>query len=430
MIPTLKRALLTSALSSTFLVAQSQAAVDAIHVDTLIRNVMPQVIDWRRDIHQHPELGNREFRTAEKVANHLKGLGIEVETGVAHTGVVGILRGAKEGPVVALRADMDALPVTEDTGLPFASKVTTTFAGKEVGVAHACGHDAHTAILMGVAEVLAELKNELNGTVMFIFQPAEEGAPPGEEGGAKLMLEEGLFAELTPDAVFGLHVMPSPVGTIEVRERGILASSDGFEISVNGKQTHGAMPWLGIDPVTLSGQIITGLQTIPSRQLDFTNSASLITVGKIEGGVRANIIPNNVKMEGIVRTLDPETQTTIHEYMERTVHNIAESGGGSADLTITPYYPVTYNNPELTRQMTPSLSEVAEVNEAKPLTGSEDFSFYAEQVPGMFFFLGAAPDQPDQVFPNHSPKFVVNEKALPIGVSAMTKVTLDFLSNN
>jgi amidohydrolase len=404
-------------------------AADSAEVRKLIDEVMPEVIEWRRDIHQHPELGNREIRTAGLIADHLKALGIEVRTGIAHTGVVGILRGAEGGPVVALRADMDALPVTEAVDLAFASKVTATYNGKEVGVAHACGHDAHTAILMGTAEVLAKMKSEIKGTVMFIFQPAEEGAPEGEEGGAAMMLKEGLFAELKPDAVFGLHVMPKQLGTIEVRERGTLASSDSFTIKVTGKQTHGGMPWNGVDPIVLASQIVLGLQTITSRQVDLTKSASVISVGAINGGLRANIIPNEVEMVGTIRMLDPDTRISVHEMMERTVKNIAESGGGSGELHITPGYPVTYNDPELTRRMMPSLEKVAEVKEALPITPAEDFSFYAQEVPGMYFFLGAAPEDPKDIYPNHSPKFQVNEKALPIGVTAMTTVALDFLNS-
>ncbi len=430
---TQRRTLLAIALSSCLtapLISHAASATDSVRLQQLIDQVTPEVIDWRREIHQHPELGNREFKTAELVAAHLKELGIEVKTGVAHTGVVGILHGAKKGPVVALRADMDALPVTEEVDLPFASKVRTTYNGQDVGVAHACGHDAHTAILMGVADVLAGMKDELQGTVMFIFQPAEEGAPAGEEGGAKLMLAEGLFAELKPDAVFGLHVTPAPVGTIEVREGGIMASTDAFEINVKGKQTHGAWPWKGVDPIVLSSQVVMGLQTITSRQLDLTKSASVITVGTIHGGVRGNIIPQEVTMTGTIRALDPDTRLTIHDYMERTVENIALSGGGSAELNITPYFPVTYNNPELTRKMTASLRKAGDVKEAVPMTPAEDFSFYAQEVPSMFFFIGAAPDNPEEVFPNHSPRFQVNEKALPIGITAMTKVALDFLSSH
>ncbi|NVK40312.1 MAG: amidohydrolase [Oceanospirillaceae bacterium] len=406
----------------------AESAADSAEVRKLIEAVTPEVVEWRRDIHQHPELGNRETRTAELVTEHLKALGIEVRTGIAHTGVVGILRGAEDGPVVALRADMDALPVTEAVDLPFASKVATTYNGNEVGVAHACGHDAHTAILMGAAEVLAQMKDEIKGTVMFIFQPAEEGAPDGEEGGAKMMLKEGLFAALKPDAVFGLHVMPKQVGTIEVRERGVMASSDTFKIKVTGKQTHGGMPWNGVDPIVLSSQIVLGLQTITSRRVDLTKSPAVISVGAINGGVRQNIVPSEVEMIGTIRVLDPDIREQVHQLMERTVKSIAESGGGSAELTITAGYAVTYNDPELTRRMMPSLEKVADVKEALPITPAEDFSFYAQEVPGMYFFLGAAPDNPEDIYPNHSPKFQVNEKALPIGVTAMTTVALDFLN--
>ncbi|MEQ8515488.1 MAG: amidohydrolase, partial [Chromatocurvus sp.] len=288
--------------------------------------VMDKVVAWRRDIHAHPELGNREFRTAGLVAEHLEALGMEVRTGVAHTGVVGILRGG-DGPVVALRADMDGLPVTEQVDVPFASKVRTTYNGEEVGVMHACGHDNHVAILMGVAEVLAGMGDDLPGTVMFLFQPAEEGAPDGEEGGAELMLEEGVFDELTPDAVFGLHVWPRPAGSISTRPGGLMASSDSFSIRVHGKQTHGAMPWGGVDPIVSASQIVLGLQTIVSRQLDATKTPSIVTVGAIHGGVRNNIIPEEVEMIGTLRTFDADTRTQIHQRVAHTAETIASSSG-------------------------------------------------------------------------------------------------------
>ncbi len=391
--------------------------------------VMPKVVAWRRDIHQHPELANREFRTAALVAGHLEELGMEVRTEIAHTGVVGILRGGSPGPVVALRADMDALPVTEQTDLPFASTVRTTYLGQEVGVMNACGHDLHVAILMGVAEVLAGMREDLTGTVMFVFQPAEEGAPPGEEGGAELMLREGLFDDPRPDAIFGLHVVPSPVGTIGWRSGGLMASSDRFTIQVRGRQTHGAVPWGGVDPIVVAAQIVLGLQTIPSRQLDATLTPSVVTVGAIRGGVRHNIIPDVVDMTGTLRTFDPETRDEIHERVTRTAEQIAASAGASAEVEIFPGYPVTYNDPELTRRMLPTLERVVGPGlvEAPRATGAEDFSYYQQEVPGLFFFVGVASDDPDKVHPNHSPRFYADERGLPIGVRAMTALALDFL---
>lgn len=426
----LAAAMLTSPMFLTHAQAQQSALPDAIQsrVDT----VMPQVVDWRRDFHQHPELGNREFRTAGIIAEHLEALGMEVTTGVAHTGVVGILRGDRPGPVVALRADMDALPVEEQVDLPFASRVRTEYNGQDVGVMHACGHDNHMAILMGAATVLAGIRDELPGTVMFIFQPAEEGAPEGEEGGAELMLAEGLFENLRPEAVFGLHVWPIPAGVIAVREGGAMASSDSFKITVQGQQTHGAAPWAGIDPIVVASQIVLGLQTIPSRQLNSTISPSIVTVGAINGGVRSNIIPDSVEMIGTLRTFDADTRTQIHERVTRTAEQIAASAGATVEVEIDLGYPVTANDPQLTRAMQPTLQRVVgdQLQESPLITGAEDFSYYANEVPGMFFFLGVAPDDPDMVYPNHSPYFYADESALPVGVQAMTALALDFLNAN
>ena len=388
-------------LTSSGLFAQQTALPE--HVQTLVDRVMPQVVEWRRDFHQHPELGNREFRTSAIVAEHLELLGMEVETGIAHTGVVGILRGGRPGPVVALRADMDGLPVEEMVDLPFASKVRTEYNGQDVGVMHACGHDNHIAILMGAARVLAGIREELPGTVMFIFQPAEEGAPEGEEGGAELMLKEGIFDTLRPDAVFGLHVWPIPTGVIAVREGGTMASSDSFRIKVQGQQTHGAAPWAGIDPIVVASQIILGLQTIPSRQLNSTLTPSIVTVGAINGGIRSNIIPDSVEMIGTLRTFDAETRTQIHERVTRTATQIAASAGATAEVEISLGYGVTSNDPALTRSMSPTLQRVVGdgLIEAPQITGAEDFSYYANEVPGMFFFLGIGSDNPAMVFPNH-----------------------------
>ena len=398
-------------------------------VEDRISAVMPAVVAWRRDFHEHPELSNQEFRTAEKVAEHLRRLGMEVQTGVAHTGVVGVLRGG-DGPTVALRADMDALPVTEQVDLPFASKARGVYQGKEVGVMHACGHDNHVAILMGVAEVLAGMGDALPGTVKFIFQPAEEGTPDQSVGGAELMLAEGAFDSPVPDAVFGLHVFPFPVGTIATRPGGLMASSDFYRITVKGKQTHGAVPWAGVDPIVTASQIVLGLQTIVSRQLDATATPSIITVGKIEGGVRNNIIPESVEMVGTIRTFDAQTRLDIHERIRHTATHIASSAGASAEVEIDMGYGVTRNDPDLYRQMAPTLAAVAGEGfiEAQQTTTAEDFSYFANEAPGLFLFLGVAPEDPSLVFPNHSPKFYADERALPVGVRALTALTLDYMT--
>lgn len=410
-------------------VPTSAQDADILHqtVDELAAAINDQVVEWRRDIHANPELGMQEFRTAGLVAEHLESLGIEVETGVGGTGVVGVLRGGRPGPVVALRADMDGLPVTELADVPFASKVTTTWQGREVGVMHACGHDNHVAILMGVASVLAEMQDELPGTVKFIFQPAEEGP-----GGAAPMLADGAFENPRPDAVFGLHVFPSPVGTISYRTGGMLASSDGLRIVVRGVQTHGAMPWAGVDPIATASQIVVGLQTIVSRQVDLTDSPAIVTIGQIEGGNRGNIIPDTVLMIGTIRTLNPDTREMVHERVRRMAENVAEANGAEADVTINLGYPVTVNDPALTRRMVPSIERVvgSGVVVMPPATGAEDFSYFAEEVPGMFIGLGVGADDPALVHPNHSPYFYADERALPIGVRAMASLAVDFLSSN
>jgi len=398
-------------------------------VETRIDTVMPDVVAWRRDLHEHPELSNQEFRTAALVAEHLRNLGMEVRTGVAKTGVVGILRGG-DGPVVALRADMDALPVTEQVDLPFASKVRASYQGNEVGVMHACGHDNHVSILMGVAEVLAGLGDELPGTVVFLFQPAEEGTPDGSVGGAELMLKEGAFDDPRPDVVFGLHVFPFPVGTIHSRPGGLMASSDYYSVTVQGQQTHGAEPWDGVDPIVTASQIVLGLQTIVSRQLDATRTPSIVTVGKIQGGIRNNIIPEAVEMVGTIRTFDADTRLDIHDRIRRTATNIAEAAGATAEVEIDMGYGVTRNDPDLYRRMVPTLRGVVGEGliETQQTTTAEDFSYFANEVPGLFLFLGVAPEDPELVYPNHSPRFYADERALPIGVRALTALTLDYLA--
>jgi amidohydrolase len=412
------------------LFTQQVAADLSPDVERSIDAVMPEVVAWRRDFHEHPELSNQEFRTAEIVADHLRSLGMEVETGVGKTGVVGILRGG-DGPVVALRADMDALPVTELVDLPFASKAQGEYNGQEVGVMHACGHDNHISILMGVAEVLAGMGDALPGTVKFIFQPAEEGTPDGSMGGAELMIAEGAFADPKPDAVFGLHVFPFPVGTVATRPGGLMASSDKYTITVKGKQTHGAVPWAGVDPIVTASQIVLGLQTIVSRQIDATLTPSIITVGKISGGVRNNIIPESVELVGTIRTFDADTRRDIHRRIERTATSIAEAAGATADVDIELGYGVTRNDPELYREMMPTLQRVAGDGfiEAQQTTTAEDFSYFANEAPGLFLFLGVAPEDPELVYPNHSPRFYADERALPVGVRTLTALTLDYMTN-
>ena len=400
-------------------------------IDEKADAIEEKVIAWRRDIHQYPELSNREFKTAEKVAKHLESLGIEVTTGIAHTGVVGYLKGGKPGPTVGLRADMDALPVTERVDVPFASKVRSEYLGQEVGVMHACGHDSHVAILMGVAEILTSMQKDIEGNVVFIFQPAEEGAPPGEEGGAKLMVKEGVIDRFGVDVVFGLHVSSGlDAGTLLYKPGGMMAASDRLEIKVKGKQTHGSRPWAGVDPITASAQIIMGLQTIVSRQTNLTKEAAVITIGKIQGGVRNNIIPEEVEMIGTIRTLDSEMQKKIHEDIKRTVTLIAESAGAEAEVNIQIGYPVTFNNVELTREMVPTLFRTAgedHVRITPASTGAEDFSFFAMEVPGFFFRLGGKPVGSTTAAPHHTPDFFLDESGFKLGVRSMCNLTLDYM---
>jgi amidohydrolase len=411
------------------------AATLSQSIDTAAARVEGNVIATRRDLHQHPELGNREVRTAKIVADRLRALGIEVTEKVAHTGVVGILKGGKPGKVVALRADMDALPVTEQVDLPFASKVRSTYNGQDVGVMHACGHDAHVAILLGAAEVLAGMRKDLPGTVKFIFQPAEEGAPQGEEGGAELMVKEGVLGNPKVDAIFGLHVTSRfAVGEIAYRPEGMMAAVDSFKIVVRGKQTHGAYPWLGVDPIVVASQIVLGLQTIPSRQLDATTAPSIVTVGAIHGGVRNNIIPDEVEMIGTIRALDAKMRDEIHARIKRTAESIAASAGATATVTITTGYPITYNDRALTERSLPSLRRVAgndSVRLVNAVLGAEDFSFFQQKVPGLFFWLGTRPkDQtPEQAASNHSPLFYVDESGLGLGVRALSQVAVDYLTS-
>jgi len=416
------------ALGVPALQAQSRSAALAAEIDSKTAAVLPKVVVWRRDIHQHPELSFAEVRTAKLVADHLTTLGLEVRIGVGRTGVVGVLRGARPGPVVALRADMDALPVTELVDLPFKSTVRAQYQGQEVGVMHACGHDNHVAILLGAAEVLAGMRDRLPGTVKFIFQPAEELV-----SGAALMIREGALEDPAPQAIFGLHVWPAPVGTISYRSGPFMAASDGLHIVVRGRQTHGALPWGGVDPIVVASQIVLALQTIPSRQLDVTKAPAVVTVGLIQGGTRGNIIPDSVILQGTVRTFDEGMRADVKERIRRTVEQIAQSAGATAVVDFgSANAPVTINDSGLTQRMLPTLRRVAGPDKVL-LSGlsmpSEDFAYYQQRIPGMFFFLGVAPEgqDPRTVAPNHSPYFFVDEAALPVGVRALANLAVDYL---
>jgi amidohydrolase len=395
-----------------------------------IADVEEKVIEWRRYFHQNPELSNREFNTAKKIEAHLRSLGIEVQTGVAKTGVVGILKGKKPGKVIALRADIDALPVTERNNLPFKSTVKATFLGKESGVMHACGHDTHIAIMMGVAEVLSK-NNNFAGTVKFIFQPAEEGPPPGEEGGAKLMIKEGVLENPKVDAIFGLHINSStPVGVIGYKPGGTMAAVERFVINVKGKQTHGSAPWTGIDPILISAKIIDGLQTIISRESPLVEEAAVITVGKITSGVRFNIIPESAELIGTVRTLDPKMRALIIRRMNEMVPAIAKTYGGDATIEFQNNTTITYNDLALTAQMLPTLERSAgkeNVRLFKATTGGEDFSYFQEKVPGLYFFLGGMPTDATSPAPHHTPDFYIDESGLLLGVKTFTNIVFDYL---
>jgi amidohydrolase len=396
--------------------------------------VEKKVVEWRRDIHEHPELSNREFKTAEKIAAHLRSLGIEVTTGVAHTGVVGILKGDSPGKTVALRADIDALPVYERNDLPYKSTVTSEFLGEKVGVMHACGHDTHTAILMGVAEVMSKNKDKIKGTVKFIFQPAEEGPPPGEEGGALLMVKEGVLKNPDVDAIFGLHInSQTPVGVIRYKSGGAMAAAQSFTIQVKGKQSHGSQPWLGVDPILISAKIIDGLQTIISRETELTKEAAVITVGKIKSGVRFNIIPESAEMIGTIRTLDYDMKDKLNKRMMEMVPMIAKAYGGEATIEIKDATDITFNDPELVAAMVPTLQRVAgdgnlQIHKAK--TGAEDFSYFQREVPGFFFFLGGMTPGNAESFPHHTPDFLIDDSGLLLGVRALTELSLDYLNKS
>ena len=420
---------------SFFVNAQKKTTTDLTEkINVATSKIESKCIAWRRDLHQNPELGNNEFRTAKLIADHLRSLGFEVKEGIAKTGVVGILKGSKPGPCIALRADIDALPIEERVDLPFASKVKSTYNGKEVGVMHSCGHDTHVAILMSVAEILAGMKSELKGTVKFIFQPAEEGPPEGEEGGAPLMIKEGVLENPKVDVMFGLHISSqTDVGKITYRSEGIMAASDWYTIKVKGKQTHGSQPWTGVDPVVISAQIINGLQTIISRQTDITKNPAVISVTTVHGGVRTNILPEEITMTGTIRTLDTATQRSIHEKVKLTASKIAEASGGTAETIIDNKTLVTYNDPALTKQMLPSLMKAAgeqNVIEIPAVTGSEDFSFFAEKVPSIFFFIGGKQIgvDPKKVFPHHTPDFWIDESGMKTGIKAFCNLVFDYMN--
>ena len=431
------RQLILPALLATLLApaAHAQAAGERPEVTTAAKQVHDQVIAWRRDFHQNPELSNREERTAAKVAEHLRALGLKPRTGIAHHGVVTIIEGGKPGPKIALRADMDALPVTEQTGLPFASKATATFNGQTTGVMHACGHDGHTSILLGIADALVAMRKDLPGQVMLMFQPAEEGVPPGEEGGAPMMLKEGVFKDFKPEAVFGLHVFSTlPVGQIGVRQGPLMAASDRFTIKVKGRQTHGSRPWGGIDPIVASADLIGTAQTIVSRRTDLAKLPAVVTFGTVHGGIRFNIIPDDVEMTGTIRTFDPVMREKIFADLRNVAEHVSAAHGATAEARVpdAPGNPVTVNDPALTARMLPSLKAVAgEANVVEPplQMGAEDYSYFAQQVPSMYFFVGATAKgiDPATAPSNHSPQFNMDESALDLGLRAMLQVTLDYL---
>ncbi|MGB3380388.1 MAG: amidohydrolase [Rhodanobacter sp.] len=427
-------ALALAALVASPLRAADTRQTPTRQVEALVQQELPQVTAWRRDIHQHPELSNREVRTSALVARELKKLGLEVHAGIAHTGVIALLKGDLPGPRLALRADMDALPVTEEVDLPFASKAKGEYRGKETGVMHACGHDAHTAMLLGIAQALAGMKRQLHGSVLFVFQPAEEGAPAGEEGGAELMLKEGMFRDYKPDAMFGMHVVSSlNVGTVSVRPGPTMAGSDWFKLVVHGRQTHGAMPWNGIDPIVTAAEIISASQTIVSRQLDISKLPAVLSFGIVDGGARYNIVPDQVELQGTLRTFDPAMRKQALDGLKRIAENVAAAHGATVDEQIPLLSnPVLVNDDKLAADVRASLVRIngaAQVREAKPWMASEDFALFAEAVPSVYFFVGATPKGQDAATApaNHSPKFFLDEGALKVGMQSMLQASLDYL---
>ena len=419
-----------------FSLTQSQGNNIYKKIERLSDKIENNVVKWRRYIHQNPELSNREFMTAKYISKHLQSLGLEVQENIAHTGVVATLKGKGPGKVIALRADMDALPVTERVDIPFASKVKTIYKDIEVGVMHACGHDTHVAILMGVASVLTEVQDEINGTIKFIFQPAEEGAPAGEEGGAELMVKEGVLKKPNVDAIFGLHISSGlPINTLAYKPGGALASATSFEIKIKGSQAHGSRPWDGADPIVAGAQIINNLQTIVSRNLDLTNEAAVVTIGRFESGIRSNIIPEEAYMEGTIRALDYKMRDVIYKRLNEIVINTAKSNNLEAEVILANPYPITFNDIKLTEKMKKTLFRVAGENNvklAKASTGAEDFSYFANEVPGFFFRLGGMPieDHPNKGFSHHTPDFYVDDKGLLLGVKTMANLAIDYLNTN
>ena len=404
-------------------------------INKLSNDIESKVLEWRRYLHENPELSNREFNTAKYIAKHLRSLGIEVQEGIAKTGVVGLLKGDIPGRVVALRADMDALPVTERNDLPFKSVVTSEYNGKKTGVMHACGHDTHVAILMGAAAVLSKMKSEIKGTVKFIFQPAEEGAPKGEEGGAELMVKENVLKNPDVEAIFGLHInSATDVGTIKYKSGGIMAAAQNFEINIKGKQAHGSRPWSGVDPILTAASIIQGLQTIISREAELTKEGAVITVGMINAGIRSNIIPERAKLVGTIRTLDYDMQKFINDRMKEMVSAIGKVHRAEATIEISKGLPITFNHIELTAKMLPTLQRIAgfeNVVKISAITGAEDFSFYQQKIPGMYFFLGgkSLDVKTEAASGHHTPDFVIDESGFVLGVKSMTALTLDYLND-
>lgn len=414
--------------------ALAQPTADEWHgwIDDRTESLFDEVVTWRRHFHANPELSNREFETAEYIAGFLRGLGMEVQTGVAHTGVVGVLKGGLPGPVVGLRADMDGLPVPSRVDLPFSPDVVSEYMGEEVPVSHACGHDTHMAMLMGVAEMFAARRDELPGTIKFIFQPAEEGAPPGEEGGGELMVKQGVLQDPDVDVIFGQHIWSlAPAGQIGFKAGGILAAADQFRIVVNGKQTHGSSPWTGVDPIAVASQIVIGLNMIISRQTELTKEAAVISVGRVRAGVRNNIIPETAELIGTIRTLDTAMQDKIHADIKRTAEHIAASQGATVDVEIQRGYPVTYNDPALTEQMAPTLERVGGDKTVRidAITGAEDFSFFQKEIPGLFLMVGGMPEgtDPSEAAPHHTPDFYIEESSMKTGVRALANLTIDYM---
>ena len=405
-------------------------------VNDLILNYENEVIELRHWFHENAELSNREFKTAKRIEQELIKIGLNPQTGIAKTGVVAVLKGGKPGPVVALRADIDGLPVKERADLPWASKMTGIYNGEKVPVMHACGHDTHTAILLGVAKVLYEIKDQIPGSVKFIFQPAEEGAPSGEEGGAELMVKEGVLENPKVDAIFGLHIWSQiSAGQVHVRPQGIMAAVDEFRIDLEGVQTHGSTPWTGIDPIVTASQIVNSLQTIVSRNMPLTKAAAVVTIGSIHGGVRSNIIPESLYMLGTIRTLDAQMRKTVLKRLEEIVYSISKANNAKAKITYMVSYPITYNDTDLYNKMLPTLKRVngeENVNFMDAITGAEDFSFFQEKVPGMYFFIGGAKKgtDPNLAAPHHTPDFYVDDSAMVTGLKSMTSLTLDYLHNN